>query len=105
MKNGENREAARDILFLMADLRIAEGGSESRIQVRNLSSGGMMGEGAISVSAGALVEVNLRSIGWVSGKIAWVQNNRFGVAFDQPIDPRPAHVTVSIAEEATPRLP
>ena len=88
MNPNENRQIARDSLFLMADLRVegVEGGH--RIKVRNLSAGGMMGEGTVRVMRGVRVEVNIRNIGWVEGAVAWVQENRFGVAFRDEIDPK-----------------
>jgi len=100
----ENRQIARDSLFLMADLRVDGLEGESRIKVRNLSPGGMMGEGMVRVVRGTPVKVNIRNIGWVPGSVAWVQDNRFGVAFGTEIDPKLARVTVNSAEDATPRF-
>jgi len=88
MDSIENRQIARDSLFLMADLRIEGLDIDYRIKVRNLSDGGMMGEGAVRVRRGAVVQVNIRNIGWVQGSVAWVQESRFGVAFHDAIDPR-----------------
>ena len=102
MSGSENREIGRDSLFLMADLRVHGMDGEYRIKVRNLSSGGMMGEGLVRVIRGAVVDVNIRNIGWVEGTVAWVQDNRFGVAFRDEIDPKVARATVSDGEH-TPR--
>ena len=33
------------------------------------------------------IEVSLRNIGKVPGFVAWVEGNRFGICFDQNIDP------------------
>jgi hypothetical protein len=33
------------------------------------------------------VEVEVRGVGWVSGRIAWATDGRVGIAFDTPIDP------------------
>ncbi|MFC0684503.1 PilZ domain-containing protein [Novosphingobium clariflavum] len=104
MSEAENRQIARDSLFLMADLRVDGLDGEARIKVRNLSPGGMMGEGSVRVVRGTLVKVNIRNIGWVEGAVAWVQDNRFGVAFSSEIDPKLARVTVAAAEDATPRF-
>jgi len=95
MDGNDNRQIARDSLFLMADLRIAGDDSEYRIKVRNLSAGGMMGEGTARVSRGTTVSANLRNIGWVEGTVAWVQENRFGVAFRDEIDPAAVRVPVT----------
>ena len=88
MDGSENRQIARDSLFVMADLRVADSDAEHRIKVRNLSAGGMMGEGAVRVARGDKVTVNIRNIGWVEGSVAWVQDDRFGVAFQEEIDPK-----------------
>lgn len=90
MDGSENRQIARDSLFVMADLRLDGLDGEYRIKMRNLSAGGMMGEGTVRVARGASVQVNVRNIGWVEGRVAWVQDNRFGVAFSEEIDPREA---------------
>ena len=86
MSDVESRQIGRDSLFLMADMRIDGAAGEYRIKVRNLSDGGMMGEGPVRVARGAIVEVNLRNSGWVEGTIAWVEGTRFGVAFREGID-------------------
>ena len=90
MDAAEQRQLARDSLFVMADLRLAGSEDEHRIKVRNLSSGGMMGEGPVRVKHGANIEVHIRNIGWVEGSIAWVQDDRFGIAFSEDIDPKVA---------------
>lgn len=94
MDGSENRQIARDSLFLMADLRVDGLDGEHRIKVRNLSAGGMMGEGPVRVLRGAIVDVNIRNIGWVEGSVAWVQDNRFGIAFRDEIDPVIARASV-----------
>ena len=84
----DHRQVGRDSLFLMADLRVAGAGDEHRVKVRNLSGGGMMAEGHVKVTRGAKLEINLRNIGWVGGVVAWIQENRFGIAFTEDIDPK-----------------
>jgi hypothetical protein len=91
----EHRYLNRDSLFLMADMRVDGEQVEHRIKVRNLSAGGMMGEGRVRVGRGNLVRVNVRNIGWVKGTIAWVQDDRFGVAFAEEIDPKLARAPVA----------
>ncbi len=94
MDANENRHIGRDSLFLMADMRVDGADGEHRIKVRNLSAGGMMGEGPVRVSRGAIVNVSIRNVGWVEGSIAWVQDNRFGVAFCDEIDPKVARASM-----------
>jgi hypothetical protein len=93
--DNEQRQIARDSLFVMADLRLDESQETFRIKMRNLSSGGMMGEGSVRVHRGCIVWVEIRNIGWVEGSIAWVQDNRFGVAFREEIDPKLARPPIS----------
>lgn len=86
MTGVETRSVTRDSLFLLADIRVEHGAEAHRVRVRNLSDGGMMGEGQLRVQRGHRVSIELRHIGAVAGTVAWVQDNRFGVAFDEEID-------------------
>lgn len=89
MSNVDTRQLSRDSLFLMAKLKVEgeQGGLDHRVKVRNLSSGGMMAEGAVKVARGSRVSVELRNIGWVEGSVAWKEDDRFGIAFMEEIDP------------------
>jgi hypothetical protein len=84
VKRGQNR----DSLFVKAVLRFPVSGDEREVRVRNISSGGLMAEAPLRTPRGDPLEVHLRNIGWVSGKVAWVAESRFGIAFDYPIDPK-----------------
>jgi hypothetical protein len=97
MSNVDTRQVNRDSLFLLAQLRVDGREGETRVKVRNLSSGGMMAEGNIAVMRGSLVSVELRNIGWIEGTVAWKQDNRFGIAFVNEIDP--ANVRTSDAAQ------
>lgn len=97
MNGNENRQIARDSLFVMAELRLPGGGEEHRVKVRNLSARGLMGEGSVRVVRGANVQIDLRNIGWVDGVVAWVQDDRFGVAFREEIDARSARAAAAPA--------
>jgi hypothetical protein len=90
MDQRENRQTPRDSLLVAAELRIAGSDEEFRIEVRNLSPAGMMGVGAVPVARGTSVRVNIGNIGWVEGVVAWVQDGRFGVAFQKEINPKRA---------------
>jgi hypothetical protein len=87
MSNVDTRQVNRDSLFLLAQVRVDGQDEVTRVKVRNLSAGGMMAEGDSRVVRGALVAVELRNIGWVEGSVAWKQDNRFGIAFVDEIDP------------------
>lgn len=54
-----------------------------------------MAEASIQASRGEVVEVNLKNLGWVTGRVAWVADSRFGVAFDYPVDPMAARQSIS----------
>jgi hypothetical protein len=90
MTGVETRSDARDSLFLLADIRIEQNPDVHRVRVRNLSDGGMMGEGQLRVQRGHRLTIELRNIGVVGGTVAWVQDNRFGIAFDEEIDSQKA---------------
>ncbi|MNC96807.1 hypothetical protein D3C83_142760 [compost metagenome] len=52
-----------------------------------------------------MVTVELRNVGRVEGSVAWVQDNRFGVAFVEEIDPKLARAPVSNGNDLdTPRF-
>jgi len=88
------RNDARDSLLLVARFRI-EGSTEiTQVRVRNLSSGGLMADVPKPIDIGTMVEVEVRGVGWVNGRIAWVAAGRAGVAFDHPIDPQAARKPV-----------
>ncbi len=80
------RNLARENLFLLADLWIESEPDSHRIKVRNLSAGGMMGEGRVPVVRGHRIRVDLAGIENVNGTVAWVQDSRFGVAFESEVD-------------------
>lgn len=84
---GNQRNIARDSLFVLAQIRIIGRDGEHRIKIRNLSAGGLMAEGDLRVVRGTPVAIDVRNIGWVEGTVAWVADNRFGVAFTTEIDP------------------
>lgn len=88
MTEDENRQIARDSLFVLARLRLGHAADEHRVRVRNLSAGGLMAEGRMSVIPGQSLQVEVRGIGWVEGVVAWVQDSRFGIAFRSEIDPQ-----------------
>jgi len=88
----ETRSVSRDSLFLLANVRIEQGSDQYRVRVRNLSDGGMMGEGNMPVKRGNRVDVELRNIGTIGGSVAWVQDQRFGIAFDEEVDSQRARI-------------
>ena len=97
----DTRNISRDSLFLMAELRLEGAEAVERVKVRNLSAGGMMAEGQVRVVRVARLSVKLRNIEWVDGNVAWVQDNRFGIAFDTTIDPSQARASATPVDEMT----
>lgn len=93
-KRGMNR----DSLLLSAILRFPRTKDEREVRIRNLSAGGLMAEVPTRVSRGESVEIHLRSIGWITGHVAWATEGRLGIAFDHPIDPKDARKPVGAAE-------
>jgi hypothetical protein len=99
MTGVETRSVARDSLFLLADIRVEQSADTFRVRVRNLSDGGMMGEGQMRVQRGHRLTIELRNIGAVKGTVAWVQDNRFGIAFDEEIDSQQARRPLQAPED------
>ena len=56
----DNRQLPRDSLFVMADLRLDGSDGIQRVKIRNLSSGGLMAEGAAKIGRGQQVSIELR---------------------------------------------
>lgn len=94
----KQRNNARDSLFLIARLSVA-GRDDEQVRVRNLSSGGLMAEYAAPIANGTRVEVDVRGIGVVPGRIAWATDGRIGIAFDQQIDPMLARKPVRASDD------
>ena len=88
------RSTARDSLLLAAQFRVAGGNQVEQVRVRNLSSGGLMAEYSSPIGRDTAVEIEVRGVGWVRGRIAWATEGRVGVAFDHEIDPKLARKPV-----------
>lgn len=99
MADTDLRQITRDSLFVMAGLRIAGRDKEFRVKVRNLSARGLMAEGELRVVPGMPIAVEVRNVGWVEGTVAWIQDSRFGVAFNEEIDPKAARGSLSPAQD------
>ena len=87
------RSGVRDSLLLTAQFRV-DGQDVGTVRVRNLSAGGLMAEYTGPVGLRTPVEIEVRGVGWVKGKIAWAAEGRVGVAFDHEIDPKLARKPV-----------
>ena len=85
MSEIETRSIERESLTVFADLWVENDPARYHVKVRNLSDLGLMGEGGPRVARGTRLTIDLANIGAVRGCVAWVQENRFGVAFDDAI--------------------
>ena len=97
-KPDDNRATARDSMMLMATCRMPRHAHEQKIKVRNLSKNGLMAEATVQPQVGDWVTITLRNIGDVDGTVAWVRDNRFGVALARNIDPQLTRNPVSEGE-------
>lgn len=91
MSTSEKRHSFRDSLLLGARCvvrnRSGESGMEITVKLRNISAQGVMAEGPRVPQKDAEISIELRNLGWVEGRVAWVQDNRFGILFATDIDP------------------
>ncbi|QYJ07129.1 PilZ domain-containing protein [Qipengyuania flava] len=101
MSSLETRNVARDSLFLFAELTFEGQPDTVKVKVRNLSAGGMMAEGgAGEATRGDRLVIELRNVGSVKGNVAWVQGNRFGIAFETEVDPKIVRAPVGTGESS-----
>lgn len=81
----DQRESKRSRLLLTAHMECAAGTVE--VHLLNISQSGAKLDSETPPASGESV-VLLHNDLKVSGRIAWVEDSRFGIAFDQPIDER-----------------
>ena len=98
MTSVDTRQLSRNSFLLVADAEFEN--EMHRLKVRNLSPGGMMAEGDVSVERGDQLKVALRNIGIVGAAVVWVEGNRFGLAFAKEIDPALARQPLKADEES-----
>lgn len=82
------RTNRRDSLFMKASVRCDRINHSFDVVVRNVSAGGMLVDTKLDLSNGDQVKVLFDGIGDVPGRVVWVQQGRFGVAFDVAINPQ-----------------
>lgn len=86
------RTDSRESIFLSARVQFATIRDAAIVRIRNISSGGMMVDCEQPVGPGELLDAEIKNIGRVRGRVAWRTDNRMGIAFDYPIDPKKARV-------------
>ena len=99
-----SRGADRDSLFMQASLILPGRPDSVVVRVRNLSAGGMLAEAKVRIAQGAAVEVELRNVGPVPGRVVWAGEGKFGIAFDRPVDPQAVRRQVVSESDLPPHL-
>lgn len=90
------RGTRRDSMFMKAQVHCDRINHSFDVVVRNVSSGGMLVDSKLDLLNGDYVRVTLDTIGDVPGRIVWVQNGRFGIAFDVTINPQQVRKPVKV---------
>jgi hypothetical protein len=83
----DRRAAPRDIAVLRVAKLVTSRG-EQLCRIRNISPGGVMAEVPGTYFLGESAGIELKSGGKAAGHIAWVEDGRIGVSFEEPIDPQ-----------------
>jgi hypothetical protein len=100
-----SRSTDRDSLFLQANLILPGQTAPLAVRVRNLSAGGMLAEApSRGIAQGMVIEIELRNVGFVPGRIVWIGEGKFGIAFDHPVDPQAVRRQVVQKMEVPPHI-
>ena len=99
MADDASRFHDRASMLLVAEVRIASGAAQ-RVVLRNISATGLMVEMDEPPHRGSFVALNLGDLGWTCGTVVWRVGRRFGVMFDEAIDPASVRRTVGIIPQA-----
>jgi len=99
-----SRGADRDSLFMQAGLILSGTPDPVVVRVRNLSPGGMLAEAKLKIAQGETVEVELRNVGTVPGRVIWAGEGKFGIAFDRLVDPQAVRRQVVSESDLPPYL-
>ena len=101
------RTNRRDSLFMKATVRCDRINHSFDVVVRNVSAGGMLVDSKLDLTNGDRVVTLFDGVGEVPGRVVWVQQGRFGVAFDVTINPqlvrKPVKTRAKAADVAAPR--
>src|SRR3546814_1194224 len=71
------------------------------------SAGGMLAETTetrVGVEPSAAVEIDLRNVGPVAGRVVWIGEGKFGIAFDRQINPQVVRRQVATQSDLPPHL-
>lgn len=87
-ESSHRRAENRGAMLLQAHIRVGHSIERHPIRVRNLSSGGLMGDAPIPLRKGEAVIVTFGGVVDQTGRVCWVKGTRFGIAFSRPINPK-----------------
>ena len=93
--DAQARAGARDSLLLLTTIYSLDDRELGQGRIRNLSATGMMVDCDKLLNHGTKLKATIRGIGDVFGQIVRVEQGRFGVRFDQEIDPALARKPVT----------
>jgi hypothetical protein len=82
----ERRADPRELAVLRVAKLVTDRG-EQLCRIRNISAGGVMVEVPGFYFQGERAAIELKSGGTAGGRVAWVDDGRLGIAFDEPVDP------------------
>ncbi len=83
----DRRGQARDMALLRIGKLITDRG-EQLCRIRNISPDGVMVELPGTYFPGESAALELKSGAGASGRIAWAEDGRIGIAFEDPVDPQ-----------------
>jgi len=98
----EGRKAERRIVNLAARLR-EPGASVAEIDIINLSTDGFMAQGVTSVEAGHHVWLKLPGLEPQNSKVVWVEDDKAGFEFANPLHPATLEQLVNTNRKAVPK--
>lgn len=91
------RGGKRESMFLGGSIWFEAGASRQPVRIRNISNSGMMIDFPQSRVKGSPVFADIKGVGEVAGKVAWYQDGRMGIVFDDEIDADAARVKPAAA--------
>lgn len=102
LDNQQVERAPRESLFILTLFTTPGGEYIGKARVRNLSATGMMADCEAPLGKDQRVQMDLRGVGRVEGRIVWENEGRVGVAFDREIDPRLVRRPVNASKSMMP---
>ena len=98
----EGRKAERRIVNMAARLR-EPGAILTEVEVQNLSTDGFMAKGDFSVEIGAFVWLKLAGIEAMSCRVIWIEDDKAGFEFTNPLHPATVQLIVTTQKKPIPK--